>query len=91
MIFPLSTISFLYICSFSVQSCLCDGSCLILCNCCSLLNGATSCDIHHTLLYFSRVIPNRRLQPEAFRLYMELLNRHAFTLMSSVKGENDQM
>lgn len=35
-----------------------------------------------------RVIPNRRVQPAAYRLYMELLKRHAFSLRSQINGPN---
>lgn len=40
------------------------------------------------LLY--RVIPNRRSQPAAFRLYMELLKRHVTELTSDIKSPNNQ-
>ncbi|GLT42581.1 hypothetical protein SLA2020_165720 [Shorea laevis] len=35
-----------------------------------------------------RVIPNRKLHPAAYRLYMELLKRHALPLMSQISGQN---
>ncbi|KAL7251897.1 hypothetical protein ACSBR1_013698 [Camellia fascicularis] len=35
-----------------------------------------------------RVIPNRRSMPTAYRLYMELLKRHALTLKSQIDGPN---
>ncbi|XP_077214711.1 mediator of RNA polymerase II transcription subunit 33A-like isoform X2 [Tasmannia lanceolata] len=35
-------------------------------------------------LLTSRVIPNRRCQPEAYRLYLELLSRYAFSFVSTV-------
>ncbi|KAJ7977445.1 Mediator of RNA polymerase II transcription subunit 33A like [Quillaja saponaria] len=41
-------------------------------------------------LLSTRVIPNRQLHPSAYRLYMELLKRHAFTLASHVCGPNYQ-
>ncbi|XP_048336798.2 mediator of RNA polymerase II transcription subunit 33B isoform X1 [Ziziphus jujuba] len=37
-----------------------------------------------------RVIPNRQLHPAAYRLYMELLRRHAFSLASQINGPNYQ-
>ncbi|CAI9285367.1 unnamed protein product [Lactuca saligna] len=39
-------------------------------------------------LLSTRVIPMRRDQPAAFRLYMELLKRHAFKLKSHVEFQN---
>lgn len=33
----------------------------------------------HTLSVFCRVIPQRRSQPEAYRLFLELLRRYAFS------------
>ncbi|KAL4590219.1 hypothetical protein LXL04_003145 [Taraxacum kok-saghyz] len=39
-------------------------------------------------LLSTRVIPMRRNQPAAFRLYMELLKRHAFKLKSHVEFQN---
>nr|GEW27355.1 mediator of RNA polymerase II transcription subunit 33A [Tanacetum cinerariifolium]GEW40401.1 mediator of RNA polymerase II transcription subunit 33A [Tanacetum cinerariifolium] len=39
-------------------------------------------------LLANRVIPNRQTQPAAFRLYMELLKRHAFKLKSHVEFQN---
>ncbi|XP_050240388.1 mediator of RNA polymerase II transcription subunit 33A-like [Quercus robur] len=41
-------------------------------------------------LFSTRVIPSRRHQPAAYRLFMELLKRHAFTLKSQIKGMNYQ-
>ncbi|KAE8693768.1 Mediator of RNA polymerase II transcription subunit 33B [Hibiscus syriacus] len=38
----------------------------------------------------TRVIPNRKFHPAAYRLYMELLRRHAFSLKSQIKGPNYQ-
>lgn len=38
-----------------------------------------------------RVIPNRRTNPAAFRIYMELLKRHAFTLKSHMDHPNYQL
>ncbi|KAJ9185518.1 hypothetical protein P3X46_005145 [Hevea brasiliensis] len=38
--------------------------------------------IHILSLLSARVIPNRRSQPEAYRLYLELLSRYAFSLDS---------
>lgn len=40
---------------------------------------------------FCRVIPSRCSQPVAYRLYMELLKRHIFTLKSQINGPNYQM
>nr|XP_017219089.1 PREDICTED: mediator of RNA polymerase II transcription subunit 33A isoform X2 [Daucus carota subsp. sativus] len=37
------------------------------------------------------IIPERHSQPAAFRLYMELLKRHAFTLISQLKWPNSHM
>lgn len=42
--------------------------------------------LHVLALLTSRVLPNRRLQPEAYRLYLELLRRYAFTI-DSVESE----
>lgn len=39
---------------------------------------------------FDRVIPNRQNQPGAYRLYMELLKRHAFSFASPIYGPNYQ-
>jgi len=33
-----------------------------------------------------RVIPNRKLHPAAYRLYMELLKRHAFSFMPLIRA-----
>ncbi|KAF3436334.1 hypothetical protein FNV43_RR23426 [Rhamnella rubrinervis] len=41
-------------------------------------------------LLSTRVIPNRQLHPAAYRLYMELLKRHAFSLASQINGPNYQ-
>ncbi|XP_034692228.1 mediator of RNA polymerase II transcription subunit 33A-like isoform X3 [Vitis riparia] len=41
-------------------------------------------------LLSSRVIPNRRLYPAAYRLYMELLKRHTFSFTSEINGPNYQ-
>ncbi|XP_031101490.1 mediator of RNA polymerase II transcription subunit 33A-like [Ipomoea triloba] len=41
-------------------------------------------------LLFSRVIPNRRSYPVAYRLYMELLKRYVFSLTSMINGPNHQ-
>ncbi|KAI3449600.1 hypothetical protein Pfo_006265 [Paulownia fortunei] len=41
-------------------------------------------------LLSTRVIPNRRKYPVAYRLYMELLNRYAFSLPSLINGPNYQ-
>lgn len=35
-----------------------------------------------------RVIPSRRTRPAAYRLYMELLRRHAFSFTSQINGSN---
>ncbi len=42
----------------------------------------------HSLLFvvYYRVIPYRQHQPGAYRLYMELLKRHAFSFASQIKG-----
>ncbi|KAK4855558.1 hypothetical protein QYF36_008483 [Acer negundo] len=37
-----------------------------------------------------RVIPSRRVRPAAYRLYMELLKRHAFTLKCQICGPDYQ-
>ncbi|KAF2314902.1 hypothetical protein GH714_037127 [Hevea brasiliensis] len=37
---------------------------------------------------FTRVVPNRQLHPAAYRLYMELVKRHAFSFASHVSGPN---
>ncbi|KAK8555592.1 hypothetical protein V6N13_046120 [Hibiscus sabdariffa] len=37
-----------------------------------------------------RVIPNRKFHPTAYRLYMELLRRHAFSLKRLINGPNYQ-
>ncbi|KAL5792983.1 hypothetical protein ACOSP7_001577 [Xanthoceras sorbifolium] len=39
-------------------------------------------------LLSSRVIPNRQLHPAAYRLYIELLKRHAFSFASLINGPN---
>ncbi|KAJ0091930.1 hypothetical protein Patl1_25470 [Pistacia atlantica] len=41
-------------------------------------------------LLSERVIPSRRLQPAAYRLYMELLKRYAFTLKCQIHGPDYQ-
>ncbi|KAJ4722356.1 mediator of RNA polymerase II transcription subunit 33A [Melia azedarach] len=41
-------------------------------------------------LLSSRVIPSRRLQPAAYRLYMELLKRYTFTLKCQIHGTDYQ-
>ncbi|CAN1855322.1 Mediator of RNA polymerase II transcription subunit 33B [Linum perenne] len=41
-------------------------------------------------LLSGRVIPNRRLHPAAYRLYMELVRRHAFSFSSEISGPNGQ-
>ncbi|CAK7343448.1 unnamed protein product [Dovyalis caffra] len=40
--------------------------------------------LHVLSLLFSRVIPNRRSQPEAYRLFLELFSRYAFSLDTAV-------
>lgn len=40
-----------------------------------------------SFIYY-RVISNRQLHPAAYRLYLELLTRHAFSLASLVNGPN---
>ncbi|XP_050132999.1 mediator of RNA polymerase II transcription subunit 33A-like isoform X2 [Malus sylvestris] len=42
-------------------------------------------------LLSQKVIPSRRSQPVAYRLYMELLKRHIFTLKSQINGPNYQI
>ncbi|XP_004298174.1 PREDICTED: mediator of RNA polymerase II transcription subunit 33A-like [Fragaria vesca subsp. vesca] len=42
-------------------------------------------------LLSSRVVPSRRFQPAAYRLYMELLKRHVFSLRSQIHCPNYQM
>ncbi|XVE77752.1 hypothetical protein DITRI_Ditri13aG0087700 [Diplodiscus trichospermus] len=37
-----------------------------------------------------RVIPNRKFHPAAYRLYMELFRRHAFSLKCQISGPNYQ-
>ncbi|XP_044484283.1 mediator of RNA polymerase II transcription subunit 33A-like isoform X2 [Mangifera indica] len=41
-------------------------------------------------LLSDRVIPSRRLQPAAYRLYMELLKRYAFTLKCQIHDPDNQ-
>ncbi|XP_047979918.1 mediator of RNA polymerase II transcription subunit 33A-like [Salvia hispanica] len=41
-------------------------------------------------LLSTRVIPSRRRYPVAYRLYMELLKRYAFSLLSLINGPNYQ-
>ncbi|XP_022727549.1 mediator of RNA polymerase II transcription subunit 33B-like isoform X2 [Durio zibethinus] len=41
-------------------------------------------------LLSTRVIPNRKFHPAAYRLYMELLRRHAFSLKCQIRGPNYQ-
>ncbi|KAK6930048.1 hypothetical protein RJ641_004142 [Dillenia turbinata] len=41
-------------------------------------------------LLSTRVIPSRKLQPAAYRLYLELLKRHAFSLKSQINGPAHQ-
>ncbi|XP_059434342.1 mediator of RNA polymerase II transcription subunit 33A-like [Corylus avellana] len=41
-------------------------------------------------LLSSRVIPSRLVQPAAYRLFMELLKRHVFSLKSQLNGMNYQ-
>ncbi|XVE73184.1 hypothetical protein DITRI_Ditri11bG0097000 [Diplodiscus trichospermus] len=41
-------------------------------------------------LLSTRVIPNRKFHPAAYRLYMELLRRHAFSLKCQISGPNYQ-
>ncbi|KAM1304543.1 hypothetical protein ACFX1Q_022906 [Malus domestica] len=42
-------------------------------------------------LLSQKVIPSRRSQPVAYRLYMELLKRHIFALKSQINGPNYQI
>lgn len=39
-------------------------------------------------LLSTRVTPNRKFHPAAYRLYMELLKRHGFSLTSQISGSN---
>ncbi|OAY49665.1 mediator of RNA polymerase II transcription subunit 33B [Manihot esculenta] len=39
-------------------------------------------------LLSTRVIPNRQLHPAAYRLYLELVKRHAFAFASQISGPN---
>lgn len=39
-------------------------------------------------LLSTRVVPNRKLQPAAYRLYMELVRRHGFSFASQIRGPN---
>ncbi|XP_012092293.1 mediator of RNA polymerase II transcription subunit 33B isoform X2 [Jatropha curcas] len=39
-------------------------------------------------LLSTRVIPNRKLHPAAYRLYLELVKRHAFSFSSQINGPN---
>ncbi|TYI13386.1 hypothetical protein ES332_A08G055700v1 [Gossypium tomentosum] len=41
-------------------------------------------------LLSTRVIPKRKFHPTAYRLYMELLRRHAFPLKCQINGQNYQ-
>ncbi|KAK9035501.1 hypothetical protein V6N11_077540 [Hibiscus sabdariffa] len=41
-------------------------------------------------LLSTRVIPKRKFHPAAYRLYMELLRRHAFSLKCQINGPNYQ-
>ncbi|TYG93779.1 hypothetical protein ES288_A11G138200v1 [Gossypium darwinii] len=41
-------------------------------------------------LLSTRVFPNRKFHPAAYRLYMELLRRHAFSLKCQINGPNYQ-
>ncbi|KAJ4727526.1 Mediator of RNA polymerase II transcription subunit 33A like [Melia azedarach] len=41
-------------------------------------------------LLSTRVIPNRQIHPAAYRLYMELLSRHAFSFAAPLNGPNHQ-
>ncbi|XP_059457962.1 mediator of RNA polymerase II transcription subunit 33A-like [Corylus avellana] len=41
-------------------------------------------------LLSTRVIPSRLVQPAAYRLFMELLKRHVFSLKSQLNGMNSQ-
>ncbi|KAL9303174.1 Mediator of RNA polymerase II transcription subunit 33B [Arabidopsis thaliana] len=55
-----------------------------------LLEKAISVNIVPPLLVLAllspRVIPNRKLHPAAYRLYMELLKRHAFSFMPLIRA-----
>ncbi|CAH2057596.1 unnamed protein product [Thlaspi arvense] len=55
-----------------------------------LLEKSIAVDIVPPLLVLAllshRVIPNRKHHPAAYRLYMELLKRHAFSLMPQIRG-----
>ncbi|CAA7044175.1 unnamed protein product [Microthlaspi erraticum] len=60
-----------------------------------LLDQAITVNIIPPLLVLAllspRVIPNRKLHPAAYRLYMELLKRHAFSLMPQIRGSGYHM
>ncbi|CAL4899961.1 unnamed protein product [Urochloa decumbens] len=60
-----------------------------------LLDQAMSCrlvhPIHTLALLTPRVLPNRREQPEAYRLYLELLGRYAVAPVCSERMEKKSM
>lgn len=43
------------------------------------LSSCLLCPFHLLSLLTAKLIPHRRSQPQAFRLYLELLNRHALS------------
>ncbi|CAB4315432.1 unnamed protein product [Prunus armeniaca] len=43
------------------------------------LSSGLLCPLHVLSILSSRVVPHRRAQPEAYRLYLELLRRYAFS------------
>ncbi|KAM0856950.1 hypothetical protein ACQ4PT_048795 [Festuca glaucescens] len=47
--------------------------------------------LHTLALLTSRVVPNRRAQPEAYRLYLELLGRYALVPEYSESAETKAM
>jgi hypothetical protein len=44
----------------------------------------------YCFLFFCRVIPCRHVQPAAYRLYLELIKRHAFELKSQINRPDYQ-
>ncbi|ESQ39456.1 hypothetical protein EUTSA_v10001284mg [Eutrema salsugineum] len=55
-----------------------------------LLEKSITVNLVHPLLVLAllslRVIPNRKRHPAAYRLYLELLKRHAFSLIPQIRG-----
>lgn len=60
-----------------------------------LLEKALSLNLAPPLLVLAllstRVVPNRKLHPAAYRLYMELVKRHAFSFSALINAQNYQM